>query len=211
MSNTTNPYVSVIERSYVSIVTYRDDRKAGYIGWTLHWDGDPHSEPSDGDAPAVYYLVETSSQQYSEEYGEPTYGTQVWRIEGKEVTHDAWFAWSSDDPVKAVKELCDVYVVAGEDGSPAIPPVDPDSLRVVRAIDSSYCYLVYTDMRDTETYSAGPDFVKHAPDAIVMLANAVRLLAFHVERVRDEWQSREELRGIRDDMEDLIYTIKGRR
>ena len=82
--------------------------------------------------------------------------------------------------------------------------------------------------------SAGPDFVtklpqdqcgdeccgeigansralKHAPDAIVMLANAVRLLAFHVERVRDEWQSREELRGIRDDMEDLIYTIKGRR
>ena len=48
-------------------------------------------------------------------------------------------------------------------------------------------------------------------DQIVMLANAVRLLAFHVERVRDEWQSREELRGIRDDMEGLIYTIKGRR
>ena len=71
--------------------------------------------------------------------------------------------------------------------------------------------------------SAGPDFVTKLPqdqcgdeccgeiDAIVMLANAVRLLAFHVERVRDEWQSREELRGIRDDMEDLIYTIKGRR
>ena len=89
--------------------------------------------------------------------------------------------------------------------------------------------------------SAGPDFVtklpqdqcgdeccgeigansralKHAlsetpmqSDQIVMLANAVRLLAFHVERVRDEWQYREELRGIRDNMEDMIYTIKGRR
>jgi len=80
--------------------------------------------------------------------------------------------------------------------------------------------------------SAGPDFVTKLPqdqcgdeccgeigansralksDQIVMLANAVRLLAFHVERVRDEWQSREELRGIRDDMEGLIYTIKGRR
>jgi len=89
--------------------------------------------------------------------------------------------------------------------------------------------------------SAGPDFVtklpqdqcgdeccgeigansralKHAlsetpmqSDQIVTLANAVRLLAFHVERVRDEWQYREELRGIRDNMEDMIYTIKGRR
>ena len=92
-----------------------------------------------------------------------------------------------------------------------------------------------------QTTSAGPDFVtklpndqcgdeccgeigadrralKHAlsetpmqSDQIVTLANAVRLLAFHVERVRDEWQYREELRGIRDDMEDLVYTIKGRR
>ena len=43
---------------------------------------------------------------------------------------------------------------------------------------------------------------------IVMLANAVRLLAFHVERVCAEWQSREELRGIRDDMEDLIYSSR---
>ena len=89
--------------------------------------------------------------------------------------------------------------------------------------------------------SAGPDFVtklpedqcadeccgeigadsmalKHAlcetpmqSDQIVALAQAVRLLAFHVERVRDEWQFREELRGIRDNMEDLIYTIKGRK
>ena len=89
--------------------------------------------------------------------------------------------------------------------------------------------------------SAGPDFVtklpedrcadeccgeigedsralKHAlcetpmqSDQIVALAKAVRLLAFHVERVNDGWQFREELRGIRDNMEDLIYIIKGRK
>lgn len=65
---------------------------------------------------------------------------------------------------------------------------------------------------------AGNRALKHAlsetpmqSDQIVTLARAVRLLAFYVERVRDEWQSREELRGIRDNMEDLIYTIKGRR
>jgi hypothetical protein len=75
-----------------------------------------------------------------------------------------------------------------------------------------------------QTTSAGPDFVTKLPqvdergdetpmqsDQIVTLARAVRLLAFHVERVKDEWQCREELRGIRDDMEDLIYTITGRR
>ena len=75
-----------------------------------------------------------------------------------------------------------------------------------------------------QTTSAGPDFVTKLPqvdergdetpmqsDQIVTLARAVRLLAFHVERVKDEWQYREGLRGIRDDMEDLIYTITGRR
>jgi hypothetical protein len=75
-----------------------------------------------------------------------------------------------------------------------------------------------------QTTSAGPDFVTKLPqvdergdetpmqsDQIVTLARAVRLLAFHVERVKDEWQCREGLRGIRDDMEDLIYTITGRR
>ena len=94
--NTTksNPYV--IARSYerLSIITQRDDRKAGFVGWRIHWDGDQHSYPSDGDAPAVYFLVETCSEQYSDEYDEPTYGTQVWRIERGEVTHEAWFAWS---------------------------------------------------------------------------------------------------------------------
>ena len=146
--NTTksNPYV--IARSYerLSIITQRDDRKAGFVGWRIHWDGDQHSYPSDGDAPAVYFLVETCSQQYSEEYDEPTYGTQVWRIERGEVTHGAWFAWGPLEyrPAKAVKELCDVYVFGGEDGESALHPVDPDSLRVVRAINSSFCYyLVY--------------------------------------------------------------------
>ena len=75
-----------------------------------------------------------------------------------------------------------------------------------------------------QTTSAGPDFVTKLPqvdergdetpmqsDQIVTLARAVRLLAFHVERVKDEWQYREGLRGNRDDMEDLIYTITGRR
>ena len=127
----TNPYVVARSEERLSIVTQRDDRRAGYIGWRINWDGDQHS--SDGDAPAVYYLVDIASQQYSEEYGEPTYGVQVWRIERGEVTHDAWFAWGSYGPAKAVKYLCDVYVV----------PVDPDSLRVVRARNSSYCYLVY--------------------------------------------------------------------
>ena len=159
MTTKTNPYLvpRVIARDaeQLDLVTHRDDRKAGFIGWRIHWDGDPHSEPSDSDAPAVYYLVETSSQQYSEEYGEPTYGTQVWRIERGEVTHDAWFAWSSADPVKAVRNLCDVYVVAGavpiyrvflcyehELTRAALPPVDPDSLRVVES-DNACCYLVY--------------------------------------------------------------------
>ncbi len=64
---------------------------------------------------------------------------------------------------------------------------------------------------------AGSRALKHAlsetpmqSDQIVALAQAVRLLAFHVERVKDEWQCREELRGIRDNMEDLIYTISKR-
>ena len=127
----------------LDLIMQRDDRKAGLIGWRIHWDGDQHSVTSDGDAPAVYYLVEICSQQYSEEYGEPTYGVQVWRIERGAITHDAWFVWSSYDPAKAVKNLCDVWIVAGEDGEAAIHPVDPDSLRVVKAIDSSCCYLVY--------------------------------------------------------------------
>jgi len=139
------PLVIARDGEQLDLVTPRDDRKAGYIGWRVHWDGDQHSAPSDGDAPAVYYLVETCSQQYSKECGAPTYGTQVWRIMRGEVTHDAWFEWESD-PAKAVKELCDVYTVynvriigLGED---AIPPVDPDSLRVVES-DNACCYLVY--------------------------------------------------------------------
>lgn len=145
MSNTTksNPYVVARDGEQLDLVTPRNDRRAGSIGWRIHWDGDRNAAPSDGDAPAVYYLVETCSQQYSEEYNEPTYGTQVWRIERGEVTHGAWFAVLACDPAKDVKYLCDVYVFGGEDGSPAIPPVDPDSLRVVAANNSSYCYLVY--------------------------------------------------------------------
>jgi len=137
------PLVIARDGEQLDLVTRRDDRKAGFVGWRIHWDGDEHSAPSTDDAPAVYFLVETCSQQYSKECGAPTYGTQVWRIEGSEVTHDAWFAWSSSDPVKAVKNLCDLYTVAGWDGETAIPPVDKDLLRVVRAIDSSYCYLVF--------------------------------------------------------------------
>lgn len=89
-----------------------------------------------------------------------------------------------------------------------------------------------------QTTSAGPDFVtklpndecgdeccgeigasnralKHAlsetpmqSDQIVALAQAVRLLAYHVERMNGQY--REELRGIRDSMEDLIFSIKGK-
>ena len=139
----TNPYVIARSEERLSIVTPRDDRKAGFVGWRINWDGDRDAAPSDGDAPAVYYLVETCSQQYSEEYNEPTYGAQVWRVEGREITHEAWFAWGPYDPAKAVKELCDVYVFGGEDGEPAIPPVDPDSLRVVESADNACCYLVY--------------------------------------------------------------------
>jgi len=128
------PLVIARDGEQLDIATYRDDRKAGYIGWRIHWDGDQHSAPSDDDAPEVYFLVETCSQQYSEECNAPTYGTQVWRIRGGKVTHGAWFEWVTDVK-KAVKELCDVY--------PATVPVDPDSLRVVRASNSFYCYLVY--------------------------------------------------------------------
>jgi len=136
------PLVIARDEEQLSIVTYRDDSKAGYIGWRIHWDGDEHSAPSTDDAPAVYHLVETCSQQYSKECGAPTYGTQVWRIEQGKVTHDAWFAWASD-PAKAVKELCDLYSVAGWDGAEALPSVDPDSLRVVESADNACCYLVY--------------------------------------------------------------------
>ena len=130
-----NPLVIAREYEQLDLVTHRNDRKAGFFGWRLHWDGDEHSAPSDGDAPEVYYLVETCSQQHS------MYGTQVWRIADGVVTHEAWFAWGSSDPAKAVKKLCDVYCVAGEDGE-AIPPVDPDSLRVVES-DNACCFLVY--------------------------------------------------------------------
>ena len=90
--------------------------------------------------------------------------------------------------------------------------------------------------------SAGPDFVtklppdqcgdeccgeigadrlalKHAlsetpmqSEQIVQLAQAIRLLAFHVDMkiIHGDSCCREELRGIRDNMEDLIFTIKGR-
>lgn len=149
-----DPLVIARDGEQLDLATYRDDRRAGFVGWRIHWDGDQLSAPSPADAPEVYYLVETCSQQYSKECGAPTYGTQVWRVHRLpsydhvplargEVTHDAWFAWGSSDPAKAVKELCDVYVVAGEDGEAALPPVDIDSLRVVRAIESSCCYLVY--------------------------------------------------------------------
>jgi len=131
-----NPLVIAREYEQLDLVTHRNDRNAGFFGWRLHWDGDEHSAPSDGDAPEVYYLVETCSQQYS------MYGTQVWRIADGVVTHDAWFAWGSGDPAKAVKKLCDVYSVAGEDGE-AIPSVDPDSLRVVESANSACCFLVY--------------------------------------------------------------------
>ena len=87
--------------------------------------------------------------------------------------------------------------------------------------------------------SAGPDFVTKLPQdqcgdeccgeigadrlalkhalsetpQIVQLAQAIRLLAFHVDmKIIHLGGSccREELRGIRDNMEDLIFTIKGR-
>ena len=146
MTNTHNdnePLVIARDGEQLDLVTPRDDPTAGFVGWRLHWDGDEHSAPSPADAPEVYYLVETCSQQYSEEYNEPTYGTQVWRIERGKVTRNAWFAWGSDAPAKAVKELCDLYTVAGWDGEAAIPPVDPDSLRVVESADNACCYLVY--------------------------------------------------------------------
>lgn len=50
-------------------------------------------------------------------------------------------------------------------------------------------------------------------DQIVQLAQAIRLLAFHVDtKIVHPGGSgcREDLRGIRDNMEDLIFTIKGR-
>jgi hypothetical protein len=137
-----NPLVIVRDGEQLDIATYRDDPTAGFVGWRIHWDGDEHSAPSTDDAPEVYYLVETCSQQYSRECGAATYGTQVWRIEQRKVTHDAWFAWGAD-PAKAVKELCDVYIVAGWDGTAALPPVDPDSLHVVESADNACCYLVY--------------------------------------------------------------------
>ena len=137
------PLVIVRDEERLDLVTPRDDSKSGFVGWRIHWDGDEHHAPSTDDAPEVYYLVETCSQQYSKECNAPTYGTQVWRIEQGKVTHDAWFAWGSNDPAKAVKELCDVYIVAGWDGESALPPVDPDSLRVVESADNACCYLVY--------------------------------------------------------------------
>ena len=136
----TNPYVIARDGEQLDLVTPRDDPKAGFIGWRIHWDGEEHHAPSPADAPEVYYLVETCSQQYSKEHGAPTYGTQVWRIEPGKVTHDAWFAWG---PINAVKELCDLYSVAGWDGETALPPVDPDSLRVVESANNACCYLVY--------------------------------------------------------------------
>ena len=147
------PRVIARDGERLSIVTHRDDHKAGYVGWTIFWDGEePDAYREIGarlaggvyhydDAPAAYYLVETCSQQYSKECGGATYGTQVWRIEQGKVTHDAWFAWGPD-PAKAVKELCDLYAVAGWDGEAAISPVDPDSLRAVES-DNACCYLVF--------------------------------------------------------------------
>ena len=119
------PLVIARDGEQLDLVTRRNDRKAGYIGWRIHWDGD---------APEVYFLAETCSQQYSEECGAPTYGAQAWRIERGKVTHEAWFECVTD-PKKAVKELleCDVYVV----------PVDPDSLRVVESANNACCFLVY--------------------------------------------------------------------
>ena len=137
-----NPLVIARDGEQLDIATYRDDPKAGYIGWRIHFDGDEHHAPSDGDAPAVYYLVETSSQQYSKECGAPTYGTQAWRIESGKITHDAWFA-CGPDPINAVKELADIYVVAGWEGETALPPVDPDNLRVIESANNACCYLVY--------------------------------------------------------------------
>jgi hypothetical protein len=126
------PLVIARDGEQLDLLTYRDDPTAGFVSWRIHWDGDQNSAPSPADAPAVYFLVETCSQQYSKECGAPTYGTQVWRIEPGKITHGAWFECVTNVK-KAVKELCDAYIV----------PVDPDSLRVVRASNSSYCYLVY--------------------------------------------------------------------
>ena len=151
-----NPLVIARDGEQLDLVTWRDDRKAGFVGWRIHWTGEePDAYREIGarlaggvyhydDAPEVYYLVETCSQQYSEEYTEPTYGTQVWRVARGEITHDAWFAWGSSDPAKAVKELADVYTTptAKSLGIPTISSVDPDSLRVVES-DNACCYLVY--------------------------------------------------------------------
>ena len=129
------PLVIARDGEQLDILTYRDDPKAGYIGWRIHWDGDEHHAPSDGDAPAVYFLVETCSQQYSEECGAPTYGTQAWRIEQGKVTHDAWFECGKDDPINAVKELYDIY----DDEF----TIDIDALRVVESENNHYFHLVY--------------------------------------------------------------------
>lgn len=146
----TNPYVIARDGEQLDLVTHRDDPTAGFVGWRIHWTGEePDAYREIGarlaggvyhyeEEPASYFLVETCSQQYSKE----CYGTQVWRIQAGVVTHDAWFAWGVD-PRRAVKELCDVYSVAGWDGEPALPPVDRDSLRVVESADNACCYLVY--------------------------------------------------------------------
>jgi len=48
-------------------------------------------------------------------------------------------------------------------------------------------------------------------DQIVTLAQAVRLLAFHVEQLRKDHdpEARAEMKAVRDDMVELIETIKG--
>jgi hypothetical protein len=84
------------------LVTWRDDRDAGPVGWRIRWDGDEHRATSDSDAPEVYYLVEVCSEQY----GKNRYGTQVWRIENGKVTHEKWFekCWTALDGLKRMSE-----------------------------------------------------------------------------------------------------------
>ena len=135
MTNTHNdnePLVIARDGEHLDLVTPRDDPTAGFVGWRLHWDGDEHSAPSPADAPEVYYLVETCSQQYSEECGAPTYGTQVWRIEDGRVTHSAWFE-GCGSVERGLKELIDLYSLSES----------VEDLTVVQGRDADDCGRLY--------------------------------------------------------------------
>ena len=138
------PLVIARDGEQLDLVTWRDDRDAGPVGWRIHWTGEePDAYREIGarlaggvyhyeEEPASYFLVETCSQQYG-----LLFGPQVWRIEGGKVTHDAWFecGWEKDDPINAVKELYDIY----DDEF----TIDIDALRVVESENNHYFHLVY--------------------------------------------------------------------